>query len=114
MTDCIFCKIVAGVLPSKTLYKDEEIVAFRDIHPLAPTHILIVPRKHIPDLAQAQDSEMPLIGRMVKVANQMAKQEGISGRGYRIVINSGKEGGQIVPHLHMHLLGGKELSGKLG
>jgi histidine triad (HIT) family protein len=114
MTDCIFCKIVAGVLPSKTLYKDEEIVAFRDIHPLAPTHILIVPRKHIPDLAQVQASEVTLIGRMVQVANQMAKQEGIAGRGYRIVINSGKEGGQIVPHLHMHLLGGKELSGKLG
>jgi len=114
MTDCIFCKIVAGVLPSKTLYKDEEIVAFRDIHPLAPTHILIVPRKHIADLAQMQDSEVPLIGRMVQVANQLARQEGIAGRGYRIVISSGKEGGQVVPHLHMHLLGGKELSGKLG
>ena len=111
--DCIFCQIVAGKLPSETLYQDEEVIAFRDIHPLAPTHVLIMPKRHIPSLAQLTDVETPLIGHMVKIANQLAREEGISESGYRLVISCGEEGGQLVPHLHMHLLGGRRLSSAL-
>ena len=112
--DCIFCQIAAGDLPSDTLYQDEEIIAFRDINPMAPTHVLIIPKKHIPSLVQLSDAETPIIGHMTKVANQLAKQEGISEKGYRLVISCGKEGGQVVSHLHMHLLGGRDLGLALG
>ena len=112
--DCIFCQIVAGKLPSEIVYQDEEVIAFRDIEPLAPTHLVIIPRRHIPSLAHLSEEQSPLIGHMVKVANQLAKEEGISGSGYRLVMNCGKEGGQLIPHLHMHLLGGRRLSGALG
>ncbi len=111
--DCIFCRIVAGEVPSDTVYEDEEIKAFRDIHPAAPTHILIIPKRHIPSLAELPDEETPLIGRLALVANELARREGVAGRGYRIQISSGKEGGQVVPHLHMHLLGGRKFSSKL-
>ena len=111
--DCIFCQIVAGKLPSEILYQDEEVIAFHDIRPLAPTHVLIIPKKHIPSLAELTDAEMSLIGHMAKVANQLAKQAGIVESGYRLVVSSGEQGGQIVPHLHMHLLGGRRLSDKL-
>jgi len=110
--ECVFCQIVAGKLPSKTLYQDDEVMAFHDIHPMAPTHILIIPKKHVPSLAELGD-ETPLIGKMTEVANRLARQEGIAQRGYRIVISSGREGGQVVPHLHMHLLGGRRLSDRL-
>jgi len=112
--DCIFCKIVAGEIPSDTLYKDEEIIAFRDINPMAPTHLLVIPRKHIASLADMAEVESSLVADMVKVANQLAKSEGITESGYRVVINCGQQGGQLVPHLHMHLLGGRQLSGALG
>ena len=112
--DCIFCQIVAGKLPSEILYQDEEIIAFRDINPQAPTHILIIPKKHIPSLAHLSEAESPLIGHMAKIANRLAKEEGISERGYRLVVSCGEEGGQLVPHLHMHLLGGRRLSSGLG
>jgi len=111
--DCIFCQIVAGKLPSEILYQDEEVIAFHDIRPLAPTHVLIIPKRHIPSLAELTDAEMSLIGHMAKVANQLAKQAGIVESGYRLVISSGEQGGQIVPHLHMHLLGGRKLSDKM-
>jgi len=111
--DCVFCQIVAGKIPSKSLYQDDEVIAFRDINPLAPTHLLIIPKRHIPSLAHLSDAEAPLIGHMVKVANQLAREGGISESGYRLVISSGEEGGQVVPHLHMHLLGGRRLSDKL-
>ena len=112
--DCIFCQIVAGKIPSEIIYQDEELIAFRDINPQAPTHLLIIPRKHIPSLAQLSQAELPLIGRMVTVANKLAKDEGIVETGYRLVVNYGEWGGQVVPHLHMHLLGGRRLSGKIG
>ena len=111
--DCIFCQIVAGKLPSEILYQDEEVIAFHDIRPLAPTHVLIIPKRHIPSLAELTDAEMSLIGHMAKVANQLAKQAGVAEGGYRLVISSGEQGGQLVPHLHMHLLGGRKLSDKL-
>ena len=111
--DCVFCQIVAGKIPSEILYQDEEIIAFRDINPQAPTHLVIIPKRHIPSLALLSEAESPLIGRMINVANQLAKGEGISESGYRLAINCGAEGGQLVPHLHMHLLGGRKLADKL-
>jgi histidine triad (HIT) family protein len=112
--DCIFCKIVAGEIPSDTLYQDNEVVAFRDINPQAPVHVLVIPRKHIESLVQLSEGESSLTAHMVDVANQLARKEGIAESGYRLVINCGEQGGQLVPHLHLHLLGGRELSGKLG
>ena len=111
--DCIFCRIVAGELPSDTLYQDDELMAFRDINPLAPTHMLIIPKRHIASLADMSDDETSIIGRMAAVANHLARQEGIAEKGYRLVLSSGEEGGQVVPHLHMHLLGGRRLSDRL-
>ncbi len=112
--DCIFCQIVAGKVPSNILYQDEEVIAFPDINPLAPIHLLIIPKRHIPSLAHLSKAELSLIGHMVNVANQLARKEGIAEKGYRLAINCGEQGGQLVPHLHMHLLGGRKLSGKLG
>jgi len=112
--DCIFCQIAAGKIPGDILYQDEKVVAFRDINPQSPTHLIIIPKKHIPSLAHLSEADSPLIGHMVKVANQLAKKEGIAEKGYRLSINCGEEGGQLVPHLHMHLLGGRKLSDKLG
>jgi len=112
--DCIFCKIVAGKVPSEIVYQDEEVFAFRDISPQAPTHVLVIPRRHIPLLSDLSEAEAPIIARMVNIASQLAKREAIADRGYRLVINNGKEGGQVVPHLHLHLLGGRRLSDTMG
>ena len=111
---CIFCQIIAGKVPSEILYHDEQVIAFRDINPQAPIHLIIIPKRHIPSLAHLSEAESPLISHMVAVANQLAKKEGIAKKGYRLAINCGEQGGQLVPHLHMHLLGGRKLSGKLG
>ena len=112
--DCIFCKIIAGEIPSDILYQDEEVIAFRDIHPIASTHLLIIPKRHIPSLTHLSVQDFPLVGHMVGIANQLARSEGISESGYRLVINSGEQAGQIVPHLHLHLIGGRRLSDELG
>ena len=112
--DCVFCQIVAGKIPSEILYQDEKVIAFRDINPQALTHLVIIPKRHIPSLAHLSEAESSLIGDMVNAANQLAKREGISESGYRLVINCGKQGGQLVSHLHMHLLGGRKLSDALG
>ena len=112
--DCIFCQIVAGKVPSDIVYQDEEVVAFRDINPQSPVHLLIIPKRHIPSLTHLSETESPLIGHMVNTANQLAKREGISERGYRVVVSCGKEGAQAIPHLHMHLLGGRQLSDVMG
>jgi histidine triad (HIT) family protein len=111
--DCIFCRIVAGELPGDVLYQDDEVMAFRDINPLAPTHVLIIPKRHINSQADLKDDETQIIGRMAGVANKLARQEGVAGKGYRLVVSSGEDGGQVVPHLHMHLLGGRRLSDRL-
>ncbi len=111
MTDCIFCRIIAGEIPTKFLYQDSEIVSFRDINPHAPVHLLIVPREHIPSLAGMTDSG--IIARMVDVAKRLAGEEGVSESGYRLVINNGRDGGQVVPHLHLHLLGGRKLPDRM-
>jgi len=113
-TDCIFCQIAAGRVATEILYQDEEVIAFRDINPQAPAHLLILPRRHIPSLAHLSEGESSLIGRMVGAANRLAKSEGFSEKGYRVVINYGEWGGQLVTHLHMHLIGGRKLTDKLG
>ena len=112
--DCIFCKIVNNEIPSDTVYRDEKIIAFRDINPIAPVHILLIPREHIEKVSDLDETSTPLVAHMVTVANQLAKQEGIAETGYRLVMNCGKQGGQLVPHLHMHLLGGRQLLDALG
>jgi histidine triad (HIT) family protein len=112
--DCIFCQIASGKIPADIVYQDEEIIAFRDINPQAPRHLVIIPRKHIPSLEQLKENDSALVGRMVAVANKLAREEGVAQKGYRLAINCGTEGGQLVPHLHMHLLGGRKLSDTLG
>ena len=112
--DCIFCQIAAGRAPSEILYQDEEVVAFRNINPQAPTHLIIIPKRHIPSLIHLSEAGTSLIGQMMNIANQLAKREGISENGYRLTMNCGEEGGQLVPHLHLHLLGGRKLSDTLG
>jgi histidine triad (HIT) family protein len=114
MMDCIFCRIVDGKIPSDIVYQDEEVLTFRDINPQAPVHLLIIPKKHFTSLAHLTENDALLIGHMVSVANQLARDEGISETGYRLVINCGQQGGQLVPHLHMHVLGGRQLAGHLG
>jgi len=112
--DCIFCKIASGEIPADIVYHDKEIIAFRDINPQAPVHLIIIPRKHVPSLDRMKESDAALVGRMVAVASKLAKDEGVAEKGYRLAINCGAEGGQLVPHLHMHLLGGRKLSDALG
>lgn len=107
---CLFCKIAAGEIPSDQVYSDEHIVAFRDISPVAPQHILLIPRKHIQSVAalSAQDSE--LMGHLLLTAKHVAADLGIAESGYRCVLNTGKVGGQTVAHLHLHLLSGRQMS----
>ena len=108
-SNCIFCKIIAGEIPSQNVYKDNEVVAFKDINPSAPVHIMVVPVKHIVSLAAMTEKEMPIISKMTAAANKIARDFGLAEKGYRLVINSGPDGGQAVQHLHMHLLGGRVL-----
>ncbi|MFC2011903.1 histidine triad nucleotide-binding protein [Chloroflexota bacterium] len=112
--DCIFCKIVAGEIPSDIVYQDEELFAFRDINPVAPTHILIIPKKHIPSCVEMTEADTSLAGKMVLTAAKLAKSEGVSESGYRLAINCGEQGGQLVPHLHIHLIGGRQFAAELG
>lgn len=107
--NCLFCKIIAGQIPSEMVYKSQEIVAFKDIHPAAPVHIMVVPVKHIPSLAAMSEKHSLIVGKMTAVASKIAKDMGIAQKGYRLVINSGPDAGQVIHHLHMHLLGGREL-----
>lgn len=104
---CIFCRIVAGEIPSTRVYSDDEFYAFRDIQPAAPTHVLLIPRQHIEKVIDAHDAG--LMGRMLLTANKIAEQEGVADKGFRYVISCGPAGGQLVPHLHLHILGGRDL-----
>ena len=110
MADCIFCRIVRGEIESQIVYRDDEIVAFRDINPQGPVHILIVPVQHIPEVNALGDEHAALVGRMVLVAKKLAEQEGIAESGYRLVLNQGPHAGQSVDHLHLHLIGGRQMS----
>jgi histidine triad (HIT) family protein len=111
---CIFCQIVEGKIPSDNLYNDVDVLAFRDINPQAPVHILIIPKKHIDSIAEIVPGDEVLIKKIIKVANELAVKEGISESGYRLVTNCREQGGQLVGHLHFHLMGGRHLSGRLG
>jgi len=106
---CVFCRIVAGVAHATILHRDDRVVAFRDIHPVAPTHILIVPAKHISSLNDLGPQDEPLLGDMLRLARTLAEREKVDSRGYRLVINTGLEAGQSVAHLHLHLLGDRRM-----
>jgi len=107
--DCLFCRIVAGEIPATRLHADELVVAIRDIGPQAPTHVLIMPVTHIASAADLTEADGPLLGRIFAVAADLARQEGLDG-GWRLVTNVGRDGGQSVDHLHVHLLGGRSMS----
>ena len=111
--NCLFCKIITGKIPSEIVYKDKDVVAFKDITPAAPVHIMVVPVKHIVSLAAMTDQDTALVGKMTAAANKVAKDLGVAERGYRLIINSGPEAGQVIQHLHMHLVGGRELKWEL-
>ncbi len=110
MTDCLFCRIAAGKIPSDIVYEDNEVVAFTDVSPEAPTHILVVPRRHIASLNDADPKDNELLGKMITTAVTLAGQRQLDISGYRLVINSGPDGGQTVDHIHLHLLGGRPLT----
>ncbi|RMD70512.1 MAG: histidine triad nucleotide-binding protein [Gammaproteobacteria bacterium] len=108
--DCLFCRIVAGEIPSERVYEDEQVVAFKDIHPKAPVHILVVPRLHIPSLFEVRPEHDGLMAHLCRTLPEIARQLGLE-RGFRVIINNGPEGGQEILHLHVHLLGGRRLPG---
>jgi histidine triad (HIT) family protein len=105
MEDCIFCKIVRGEIPSRKVYEDDEVLAFHDIHPVAPVHFMLVPKRHVASLMEADDSHAEQLGRMLVLGARLAKEQGLT-EGFRTVINSGRGGGQEVFHLHIHIIGG--------
>jgi histidine triad (HIT) family protein len=107
---CIFCQIAAGAIPAQIVYSSSDVTAFRDLIPQAPTHVLVIPNRHIESIAELGAAEAELVGRLVAVANDVAQQEGIADSGYRIVANVGAHGGQTVPHLHLHVLGGRTMT----
>jgi len=107
---CIFCKIVAGEMSSSFIYQDDEVTAFKDINPQAPSHILIVPNKHIGSVGDASGEDQAVLGKLLLAAAQIAQEKGVANRGYRLVINTGVDGGQSVSHLHVHLLAGRQMS----
>ena len=106
-TDCLFCRIVVGEIPSTRVHEDDEVIAFRDIAPRAPTHILVIPRRHVASAADLTEADGPMLGRLFSVAAAVAREQGIADAGYRIVSNVGRWGGQTVDHLHLHLMGGR-------
>jgi histidine triad (HIT) family protein len=110
MTDCLFCKIRDGEIPGDIVYEDDDILAFRDVNPQAPTHILIIPKKHIATINDLEDADIAVSGRMMLVAKQIAADEGIDQEGYRLVFNCNEGAGQAVFHIHMHVLGGRGMS----
>ncbi|MBA2373682.1 MAG: histidine triad nucleotide-binding protein [Chloroflexi bacterium] len=108
--DCLFCRIVAGEVPAAKLHEDDLVVAFRDVAPRAPTHVLVIPVEHIGSAAELSEEHGPLLGRLFSVAAEIARREGVAESGFRLVTNSGRAAGQTVDHLHVHLLGGRTLS----
>ena len=112
--ECIFCRIITGEVPSDIVYQDENFLAFRDISPQAPIHLLIIPKIHITSLAELTEGQQDLVGRLIMTAKKLAEKEGIAKSGYRLSINCGPDGGQAVPHLHLHLIGGRKLVDRLG
>ena len=109
MTDCLFCKIRDGQIPAAITYRDEDVLAFKDINPRAPFHILVVPLKHVASLATASADDAELLGKIVLAGAHLAREAGHADNGYRVVMNAGKDAGQTVFHIHLHLLGGREM-----
>ncbi len=109
MSDCIFCKIVNGDIPSTKVYENEYVYAFRDLEPVAPTHVLIIPKEHIQSLDYMNESNIELLGKLMLAAKEIARFEGLSENGYRVVNNNGLMGGQTVNHFHLHLVGGRSM-----
>jgi histidine triad (HIT) family protein len=114
MSDCIFCKIVQGDIPCLKVYEDEKVLAFDDIHPMAKVHVIIIPKKHISTLLDIDDQNISIAGDLIIAAQKVASIKGIAQKGFRTVINCNAEGGQVVFHLHMHVLGGRQLQDALG
>lgn len=110
MPDCIFCKIIAGQIPAKLVYQDEHVLAFHDINPVAPVHVLLVPIRHIESLAALAEDDAEVMGRLLAAAEPIARLAGVAASGYRVVFNVGRDAGIAVYHLHAHLLGGRKLS----
>ena len=108
--DCLFCRIVAGEVPSPRLYEDDQVIAIRDIAPRAPTHILLIPKRHIRSALELTDADGPLLGRLFATAADLARAEGIADAGFRLISNVGRWGGQSVDHLHVHLMGGRSFA----
>lgn len=113
MADCIFCKIINKEIPSEIVFEDSQVLAFKDISPLAPVHLLVISKKHIESLHQASLEDEGLLGHILIVARQLAQEFGVAESGYRVVTNIGEDGGQVVKHLHFHVLGGKTLGTKI-
>lgn len=111
--DCIFCKIIDKEIPAQIVYEDEEILAFKDIAPKAPVHIIVIPKKHIEKITEIERQDEAVIGKIYSAINQIAKEQGIAGDGFRVIINCGENGGQEVNHVHFHLLGGTKLGMKI-
>jgi len=111
--DCIFCKIINKEIPSSIVYEDDEILAFKDVNPMAPVHVLIIPKKHMSGLSEMTEEDMPVIGKIQFIAKKIAAEMGIEYTGYRVISNCGDDAGQTVKHLHYHLLGGKKMSVEL-
>lgn len=114
MDDCIFCRIAAGEVPSQKLYEDERVLAFRDVSPQAPTHVLVIPKEHTPNAATCVASDPALLGQLFARAAQLAIELGLQDEGFRLVTNCGTHGAQSVEHFHIHILGGAQLDAKLG
>jgi histidine triad (HIT) family protein len=108
-TDCIFCKIAQGEIPARVIHEDELVVAFDDINPAAPVHFLVIPREHVATLDDIVEGHAPLLGHMLWTAARLAREKGVAAEGYRQVINCREAGGQVVPHLHLHILGGRPM-----
>jgi len=113
MQDCIFCKIIKGEIPSNKVYEDDEILAFHDINPAAPIHILVIPKKHISMLTDLRKEDEALVGKIYTTINKIAEKEGFKEQGYRVIANCGKDSGQEVMHIHFHILAGKKLGDKI-
>jgi len=113
MNDCIFCRIIKKEIPSNIVYEDDDILAFRDINPVAPVHILVIPKKHISSVIELTEEDALLIGKIYTAINEITKMEKIDQKGFRVIVNCGEDGGQEVKHLHFHILGGKKLGTKI-
>lgn len=111
MDDCIFCKIVKGEIPSRKVFENDRVLAFHDIQPLAPAHVLVIPKKHIASMNEAQEEDTSVLGELLLTAKQVAGELGIAESGYRLVNNIGPDSGQLVYHIHVHVLGGEKLGG---